>query len=232
MGEPNVREFFSRVLPWPTEDQGTYKGFVNLHWTIPNKHNEKGKPFWIGKPSQTINGFFNTLTWVRGLKDTRDIYFCTSLQSAATTNKSGKPAAVRNAENAMALKAIWLDLDVVTPGKVKDGKKEYETIEEAAASVIAFCETANLSRPSALVGSGGGLHCYWIATVPLAPDRWSFWAERLATLAKAHGVNADLGCTTDRARILRVPGTFNHKTNPPRPTRLIYLAEKDIDDLR
>src|SRR5712691_3051719 len=111
--EPNVREFFRRVLPWPVEDQGGYTGYVNLHWTVPNRHNLKAKPFWLGKPAQTLDGFFNTLTWVRGLPDTRDIYFCTSVQSDTTTTKNGKIAAMRNAANALAMKAIWLDLDVV-----------------------------------------------------------------------------------------------------------------------
>lgn len=226
MSEPNVREFIARVLPWPVEDQGSYTGYVNIHWTVPGKNGKK--PFWLGKPTQTVNGFFNTLTWVRALENTRDIYFCTSLQSQTTTTKKGKEAALRLAANAIAMKAIWLDLDVVTPGKVKDGKQEYDTLEAAIRAVLAFSKDIGLREPTALVGSGGGLHAYWMARQPMVPDCWQSWADRLASAARDKGLLCDLGCTTDRARILRVPGTANFKTDPPRPTRLLHLAPEDM----
>src|SRR5206468_4285523 len=38
----------------------------------------------------------------------------------------------------------------------------------------------------------------------------------------------DSGLTTDSARILRIPGTLNHKYDPPRPVQLEFL-ERDYD---
>ena len=42
-----------------------------------------------------------------------------------------------------------------------------------------------------------------------------------------HGLKAD-PVTTDAARILRVPGTFNRKTTPPKEVKLLTL-EQDYD---
>ena len=55
------------------------------------------------------------------------------------------------------------------------------------------------------------------------------YAEGLKQLGIERGLKADWGCTTDSARILRVPGTFNHKSIPPKPVTLKMLAPKDLN---
>ena len=51
----------------------------------------------------------------------------------------------------------------------------------------------------------------------------------------ANNVKCDAGLTTDIARILRMPGTFNHKYDPPKPVELsplplkLYDFEKSLD---
>ena len=114
------------------------------------------------------------------------------------------------------MKAIWIDVDVG-----KDGA--YQTVEEALAAAIRFQETAGLPPFSAIVGSGGGIHLYWISDKALTPDEWRPYAEGLKALARQHDLKCDLVVTTDIARILRVPGTFNHKTATPRPAQLFNL---------
>jgi hypothetical protein len=59
-------------------------------------------------------------------------------------------------------------------------------------------------------GSGGG-HLYWPLREPLSPAHAQRANRRLA-LALGGDMNA-----TDPARILRPPGTLNHKHDPPRP---------------
>jgi hypothetical protein len=59
-------------------------------------------------------------------------------------------------------------------------------------------------------GSGGG-HAYWQLNRPLAPRDLHRANRRIAV-----ALGADLAAT-DPARILRPPGTLNHKTPPPRP---------------
>jgi hypothetical protein len=38
-------------------------------------------------------------------------------------------------------------------------------------------------------------------------------------------IKCDIAVTTDIARLLRVPGTLNHKYDPPRPVQLLHLDE-------
>lgn len=64
-------------------------------------------------------------------------------------------------------------------------------------------------RPSLVISSGSGQHAWWALPEPLAPA----WAER-ANRRLAHALGGDMKAT-DAARILRPPGTLNHKTDPP-----------------
>ena len=67
----------------------------------------------------------------------KDIFFCLSTQSSTGILKNGKITAARSAATALALKAIWLDVDV---GK----DKGYATIEEALTAISNFYKDANL----------------------------------------------------------------------------------------
>jgi putative DNA primase/helicase len=128
-----------------------------------------------------------------------DVYFCLSGQRDATK---------RSGDNAVALKSAWLDLDV------KD--KGYADLQEAAAAIRPFLAATGLPEPSVLVCSGGGLHVYFSFLEPIKPERWQPLADALVAAANEHGLRLDAGCTIDRARILRVPGTTNWKTGEAR----------------
>ena len=49
----------------------------------------------------------------------------------------------------------------------------------------------------------------------------------LKIAAIKHGLRCDAGVTSDCARILRVPNTFNYKTDPPKPVKIRWLSDKD-----
>ena len=221
-----AKEFFSRVVPWPVEDQGRYTGFINLHWTF--KVDGKKVPLWTGKAFQTKEKFFNFIDWLSSQKEPHDIYFCTSLQRYNYTDpKTGKVKAARHAKDALALKAIWLDLDVKTPGKHKD-KLEYDDLQSATRALSGFLDRYTLPAPSTIISSGGGLHVYWVNKTPLSPSDWERYSKSLRAAADEGGLYFDGGCTIDSARVLRVPNTLNWKTTPPRPTKVLGLG-KDID---
>src|SRR5262249_54256948 len=78
----------------------------------------------------------------------------------------------------------------------------------------------NLPRPSTIVNSGGGLHVYWTFDRALTVLEWNPLAQALVNAAKDFGLKFDSGCTTDAARVLRIPDTFNHKLDTPRPVTL------------
>jgi hypothetical protein len=213
----DIAQFFSRVVPWPQDD--TELGYVNLHWTIPQP---TGKPRWTGKPVRSVAEFQRLVSWVLARPNTGDIYYCLSLQSMTGLSKRGSVIAARSLQNVLALKALWLDIDV------KEPPRGYAAVQEAWAALKDFYTGVGLPRPSALIASGGGLHVYWISKTPLALDQWRPLAIGLKNAALKHGLRCDACCTVDAARILRVPGTWNCKIEPKRPVQLLWLG-KDYD---
>jgi hypothetical protein len=75
--------------------------------------------------------------------------------------------------------------------------------------------------PSSIVASGtdGHYHAYWLLGETILGDE-----IKALNLRLAHRLGAD-DKSTDVARILRVPGTLNHKTDPPTPVKLEELNE-------
>ena len=71
---------------------------------------------------------------------------------------------------------------------------------------------------SAIVATGGGVHCYWVFDKPIrAPfvqvaDWQRIWVDQVV---KADRAAKDLG------RVLRSPGSFNHKYDPPRAVTIL-----------
>lgn len=91
----------------------------------------------------------------------------------------------------------------------------------------AECDGADAARaarqwdpePAIIVrsGSGDNVHAYWPLREPLCPQD----AER-ANLRLAHAIGADRACF-DAGRILRPPGSWNHKHEPPTPVTTLRL---------
>ena len=207
-------DFLKRVLPWP---QDGAPGLVNVHWTRPEGHGMPGKPF------TRLDDFMSFIDWAKNNPGFKDIYFCLSLQSETGPLKNnGIPSAKRSKHNARAVKAIWLDIDCN-----KEPPNGYRRKEDAAAAILKFCETTHTPYPMAIVDSGNGLHVYWISDKPLSPDEWRPYANGLHALAVQHELFHD-AITTDIARVLRVPGTFNNKQVPSKPVKILLLAPTDL----
>lgn len=116
-------------------------------------------------------------------------------------------AGSREATNVKQLRAFFLDLDC---GPTKD----YASQSEALRALQKFSKQLSLPRP-AVINSGRGIHVYWRLVSPVSRSEWQPIADRLKTLCKKHGLNADPVVTADAARVLRIPGTHNHKNDPP-----------------
>jgi Domain of unknown function (DUF927) len=191
----DVRGFLSRIIAW---DSG---GYVTVHWC------RKDQKRWSGRSHRTID---DVLVTVKDLdsQELYDIYFCLSTQS----ENSG----ARSQQNARALRAVWVDLDV----DPTDPKK-YPSIKAAFDALIRFCQITEIPLPSYAVRSGGGLHAYWASDRDLTVDEWQPFADVLKAAAIAGELKIDLAVTGDAARILRVPGTKNRKLDQPRPVALV-----------
>jgi energy-coupling factor transporter ATP-binding protein EcfA2 len=119
----------------------------------------------------------------------------------------------RSKENAAALKAFFLDLDC------GEGKPYIDKIA-AAQALAEFVETVDLPAPY-IVNSGRGLHVYWPFEQAVSRDEWLPRARALKRLCVEHKLHGDPAVPADAARILRMPGTENHKSNPPLPVQIV-----------
>jgi len=211
MTDNTARAFAARVAPF------TAGAFVNVHYTVDVPGRDK--PLWNGKPCTTTKGVADAVEYALGKGKGKDIYACMSSQrehDTRTSKSTGKTfkIAMRSADNAVELRSLFVDIDV-KPDAYKDTREALEALN-------AFREATDLPRPTMAVLTGsGGLHVYWVLDTPLPVKDWLPLAHALASAIKKHGLKADTQCTVDAARILRIPGTFNHKHNPPKPVKLL-----------
>lgn len=126
----------------------------------------------------------------------------------------------RGHREAAGIYGMWADLDIA--GSTHNELKRYPASEADALRVIEDMG----QRPSLIVHSGGGLHVHWLLKEPWIFDTdeereearilcWR-WKETLKRRAKDRGWDVD--SVSDLERVLRVPGTLNHKQegNPQR----------------
>jgi hypothetical protein len=126
-------------------------------------------------------------------------------------------AGSRKAENALAMRSLFLDIDC------GEGKA-YPTQKAAVEALDAFTAASGMPMPW-LVSSGGGVHAYWPFTEAVDIVEWKLAAENFKRLCKQYDLKIDFTVPADAARVLRVPGTFNWKNRrSPRPVVLKVVA--------
>ena len=157
----------------------------------------------------------------------KDIYFCLSLQAKTLPPKKpgGDERAARHADDALALKAIWLDIDV----KPDKPEKAYVSKSEVLSALHKFCTDAGLPPPTAGVFSGGGVHAYWISDRPLTVAEWQPYAEGLKALA--HRARPQVRLRPDDRLRARPPraGHIQLQDQPAAAVRLAWLLPTDYD---
>lgn len=118
----------------------------------------------------------------------------------------------RNRQEPVAKRCLYLDLD----------SKDFEgSVEIALRELSVFVRSLCLPRPSLYVHSGRGVHVYWCLNEDVPIDRWLPVAKALKQKCIDLDFHADKACTTDVARVLRVPGTLNRKGAEPLPCRVL-----------
>jgi len=123
-----------------------------------------------------------------------------------------------------SISGFWADLDIGTEGHHPAQLPNPETVEEAL-SII-----KGMPDATAVIHSGGGLQVWWLFDEPWVFDDQTEaqlasneWQNRLVKAGESLGYHVDsLG---DLPRILRVPGTQNHKTDNVRPVVLENLND-------
>ncbi len=129
----------------------------------------------------------------------QDVYFGCGLYRSGIEGGRGK------AEDVTRITSVWADIDY-GEGHQKD--RIPKTWADAQ-SILARLGV----QPSVIVDSGGGIHTYWILDEPLAPLEGAKLLRGYGNyiMSCAHALNFAVDSVFDLARVLRVPGTINHK---------------------
>lgn len=128
-----------------------------------------------------------------------DIYF-------AVGSYAGK-----NRAEPIAKRCLFLDLDA----------KDFGSKQDAISKLQVFLRATGLVPPSILVDSGRGIHVYWALSTSVNVDDWKQVSELLKASCVSCGFPADPAVTSDAMRVLRVPGTVNHKGEKPVPCTVL-----------
>lgn len=124
-------------------------------------------------------------------------------------SSEGKPQ--RLASAARLHRCLRVDIDV-------GDNKAYTDRRTALVALLAFVDQYQLPKPW-IVDSGGGFHVYWSFDRDAELAEWAALSARLHAATQTAQLLVDATTTQDAARILRVPGTRNHKPrfgdNPP-----------------
>ena len=144
---------------------------------------------------------------ITGNKTTESLWFNVNKMRELQQNKRG------SIEDVTQLTALYADLDIA--------ENKIPT-QEAAENIINDLSQALGTPPAAIVGTGGGLHPYWPITegtnTKSAATLLKRWRVLVEDTARDHGGTTDN--VFDLTRMLRAPGTHNHKYNPPIKTTL------------
>jgi len=137
-------------------------------------------------------------------------------------------------DSSAGIMGLWADIDIAEP----DVHKKFNLPPDEA-SAMELLDSLGLP-PTIIVHSGHGLQAWW-----LFKEFWSFnsdsdrlqaaglakrWNDTIRLRAANHRWVVD--STFDLARVMRVPGTLNRKTEPHQPVRLVKIidARYDYDD--
>jgi hypothetical protein len=207
-----IQHFFETLYP------GVGDGYLLLSWPSPTRRHKDGKPALDSSwHNLATTGLDRIAARATTLSTDHSVYFGVAIQ-----HPSRQPNPFQRSRNASAyvLPGLYFDLDLASGAH--------------AASTLPTTDTEALtllhglpSQPSLIVHTGGGLHAYWLFEAPVwlhtDADRNQMtqllrsFAATLCQVGKGYGWTLD--ALRDLARVLRPPGTINHKYG--RPVQLI-----------
>jgi hypothetical protein len=187
-----------------------YKGSPGFFALTPFKNGRPVRTVWYGTDPKSLARAARTIEHHAA---THDLYV------SVATHKRIPESGRGSGKTVQSIPGFWMDLDVGTAGH-KPAELPNPPDEAAALSVL-----QGLPEPSAVVHSGGGLQVWWKFAEPWVFDdptdaarASEAWHRMLAQRAEAKGFHVD--AVGDLPRILRVPGTENHKLDEARPVTL------------
>lgn len=192
---------------------GVDGGYIAISYKGSNGFNTKAFPA----------GGWEKITSFSESKSDMDLYF--ALGVLATSPKRGQRGKI---DDVVAIPGLWLDIDCA---EGQHSAANLPTFEEAELKLL----TA-FPSPSILVHSGGGLHAYWLfpelvstkdkverETIKKLSERFQKAFIRFAK--ETNGWKLDN--TSDLARVLRIPGSMNHKNKETiKPVTILNASDQ------
>jgi hypothetical protein len=164
-----------------------------------------GRPEWIATPQDIARRVIEL-----DVAGQTDVYLAIA---------SYKSKASRKAADVDLKRSLYIDLDT-------GAGKAFSSQPAALIALKQFCEDSQIPFPAILVNSGTGWHAHWPLLQDVSADQWRVAAAHLKAACARYEFPADSSVTTDVTRLLRVPGTRNHKlASQPRPVKLARCAE-------
>ena len=205
------REFFGSIL--------ASQGKPCLAWLVPHA---SGKPYFRHKVFDSVEQFCASLDKVNFTQ--YNYYFCISTLRSHSIEVKGKDR-VRVQQNAMYTRCFVLDVDIRPE---KEGF--YADMDSALQGVQDVCDAFNIPQPT-IVNSGFGLHVYWPMADGIDSELWTKAARKLKRAIEliAPMLVADGSRVADSAGVLRIPNSFNLKTNPGTPVEVIQTYSDFVD---
>lgn len=208
--QQEVRLFLALAFPWEEEHKNLWK---SVSWTFTG---QDGKTTFANFATQSMDNLVHLIE-TRATRGGANVYVALGTQLMASEEKrtaDGYPKASRTQKNIVSFKSLFIDVDVGKTGA-------YATTQEAIDAVYDMCAVTGMPVPTLEVLSGtGGLHVYWCFEKPIPVAEWKPLAVGLQQACQTYGLKFDPQCTVDSCRILRVPNTLNHKTNPPTKVKI------------
>lgn len=198
-------------------------GYLCINTIDPNR--KVGNIRWISVSDIKSNAADIT----KDLSDNLNTYYGLCLYSERAGSGRG------STETALWIPGFYIDLDFGTleSGSAYAGTKNPPVTPEGAK---AFLSEIGYPAPSLLVGTGNGMHAYWLLDTPFLigtesdRDRAKALYRGLLSHAalEAHERGWKLDAVGDLARIGRVPGTWNHgKPSRPHEPKPVAIIEGD-----
>ena len=157
----------------------------------------------------------------RFLTSHREDEIYTGVSLAAPDVKLGAFARTSNATS-YGIAGLWADIDVVGEGHKKANLPPHIEAAQSTLDQVGY-------PPTITVLSGYGLQCWWLFKEPwifkddsereVAQALTQAWHEQVLAPFQAQGWTVD--ATHDLARVMRLPGTYNHKGGGARPVTVI-----------
>ena len=179
-----------------------------LIWTAPSK-----KSLWITRFDQVNRD-------VRELARSEDVY--TGVGLANTNARTTQEKRVK-AHNVSGIAGLWADIDIAHPVHQK------ENLPPDMATALDLLDNLYY-EPTLIVNSGHGVQAWWLFSEPwifdgpedrMQAQRLSQWwhRENVESAMRQEGYAADP--VHDLSRLLRIPGTMNHKETEPTPVEVM-----------